>query len=324
MKAAVITLFGGPEVLEIATCDIPQPKANEVLIKVYAAGVNRPDIMQRQGKYAPPTGVVPDIPGLEIAGEIVSCGTNTKKWKIGDKVCALIPGGGYAEYAVADEGSCLRIPQGLNFIEAASLPETVFTVWHNVFNLGKLKAGETLLIHGGSSGIGTTAIQIAKAFNTKIFITAGSDEKCEACLQLGADRAINYKKQDFAETLQAEKIDVILDMIGGDYTEKNLKLLNTEGRLVLINAMKGLKSEINLLHIFSKRLVLTGSTLRARTHEFKESLGLDIQKNVWPLIENKSFKPVIYQTFKLEEVVDAHKLMESSKHIGKIVLSVSV
>ncbi|RRN77415.1 NAD(P)H-quinone oxidoreductase, partial [Pseudoxanthomonas sp. SGD-10] len=252
MKAAVITQFGDPEVIKIQKRDIPSPKADEVLIKIYAAGINRPDIMQRQGKYPPPVGAIADIPGLEVAGEIVSCGSEVTKWQVGDKVCALISGGGYAEYTIAHEGSCLPIPSGLSLVEAASLPETIFTVWYNVFMTGKLKAGESILIHGGSSGIGVTAIQLAKNTNARVFVTAGTKEKCSYCLELGADKAINYKEEDFFEVLKNERIDVILDMVGGDYTKKNISLLNTEGRLIMINAMKGAKSEINLLSVMTK------------------------------------------------------------------------
>jgi len=320
MKAVVITKFGAPDVLRAEERAVPKPEDNEVLISIKAAGVNRPDVSQRKGNYPPPPGASQDIPGLEIAGIVEKCGASVIKWKAGDKVCALIPGGGYAEYATVNSDHCLPIPPPLNFIEAASLPETVFTVWHNVFQRAQLKSGENFLVHGGSSGIGITAIQLAKALGAKVFTTAGSEEKCKACILLGAGLCINYKEEDFEESLKDEGCDVILDMIGGDYTSKNLRLLNIDGRLVFINAMKGSKAEFDAINLMRRRLTITGSTLRNRDAVFKTQLTADVQKNVWPLIETGKFKPVIYKTFPLAEAAKAHALMESSEHIGKIVL----
>lgn len=320
MKAIIITEPGGPKVLQLQERPMPQPAANEVLIKVKAAGVNRPDVIQRKGNYPPPAGVPADIPGLEIAGIVEQCGDAVTTLKKGDEVCALIGGAGYAAYAVANAAHCLPIPQGFDFIEAASLPETVLTVWHNVFQRGQLKAGENFLVHGGSSGIGITAIQLAKAFGATIFATAGSKEKCEACISLGADECINYKEDDFEMVLKTKAVDVILDMIGGDYTEKNIRLLNTDGRLVFINAMKGGKSSFDAIDIMRRRLTITGSTLRNRDASFKAALIAEVYKHVWPIIESGKFKPVIYKTFPLADAAAAHTLMESSEHIGKIVL----
>ncbi|CAN5771933.1 NAD(P)H-quinone oxidoreductase [soil metagenome] len=320
MKALVITRPGGTEVMQLQERPIPQPAANEVLLKVKAAGVNRPDVIQRKGNYAPPPGVSADIPGLEIAGIVEQCGDAISTLKNGDQVCALIGGAGYAEYAVANAAHCLPIPQGFDFIEAASLPETILTVWHNVFQRGELKAGENFLVHGGSSGIGITAIQLAKAFGATVFATAGSKEKCEACVSLGADECINYKEDDFEMALKTKAVDVILDMIGGDYTEKNIRLLNTGGRLVFINAMKGGMSSFDAIDIMRRRLTITGSTLRNRDAAFKAALVAAVHKYVWAIIESGKFKPVIYKTFPLEEAAEAHALMESSEHIGKIIL----
>jgi NADPH:quinone reductase len=320
MKAIIITEYGGPDVLQLQQRSAPVPSANEVLIKVKAAGVNRPDVMQRKGNYPPPPGAPADIPGLEVAGIVEACGSGVVATKKGDHVCALISGGGYAEYAIAHAAHCLPVPQHLNFTEAASLPETVLTVWHNVFQRGQLRAGENFLIHGGSSGIGITAIQLAKAFGAKVFATAGSKEKCEACVSLGADECINYKEDDFEIALKEREVDVILDMIGGDYIEKNLRLLNTDGRLVFINAMKGGKSSFDAIDIMRRRLTITGSTLRNRDVAFKAALVAEVYKHIWPIIENGKFKPVIYKTFPLADAVAAHALMESSEHIGKIIL----
>ncbi len=320
MKAVVISAPGLPEVLKVEEREIPKLNAHEVLIKVFAAGINRPDIMQREGKYPAPLGAPGDIPGLEIAGEVVAVGPYASKWKAGDKVCALIAGGGYAEFALAHEESCLPIPTGLSFIEAASLPETIFTVWHNVFERAKLKPGERFLVHGGTSGIGITAIQLAKAFGAKVVATAGSDEKCIACRRLGADFAVNYTTPNFFSSIKG--VDVILDMIGGAYFKEHLELLNPDGRLVFINAMKGNTASLNIMKIMSKRLTITGSTLRSRSDEFKADLAKQVEKNVWPLIQAGKFKPVIFQKFKLEDAPKAHQLMESSKHIGKIVLEI--
>jgi len=326
MRAAVITQPGEPEVLQIREREMPRPNATEVLIKVHTAGVNRPDVMQRQGKYPPPAGASEDIPGLEVAGEIVETGSGVSNWKPGDKICALLIGGGYAEYAIAQTGHCLAIPAGFSYAQAASLPETIFTVWHNVFQRGQLKAGENFLVHGGSSGIGITAIQLAKAMGAgKVFATAGTAEKCDACVSLGADICINYRENDFENALKEQGVDVILDMIGGDYIPKNIRLLNTDGRLVFINTMKGSRVKsgddyVDYGQIMRKRLTVTGSTLRNRDIEFKTLLALEIRDHVWPVLEKGLFKPVIFKEFPLEEAASAHKLMESSEHIGKIML----
>jgi len=324
MKAIVITQPGAPEVLQIRERETPRPAGSEVLIKVYAAGVNRPDVFQRKGNYPPPPGVPQDIPGLEVAGIVEEVGANVAEWKPGDRVCALLAGGGYAEYALAQAAHCLPVPEGWGFAEAASLPETVFTVWHNVFQRGRLQAGERFLVHGGSSGIGITAIQLAKAWGAEVFTTAGSDEKCAACHTLGADISINYKTSDFEEVLRKPGADVIVDMVGGDYIPKNLRLLREEGRLVFINTMKGGKvkgtDEVDFGLIMRKRLTVTGSTLRNRDHAFKAALTADIHRNVWPVLEKGLFKPVIAQSFPLAEAANAHTLMETSDHIGKIIL----
>ncbi len=326
MKAIVITQPGAPEVLQIREREKPTPDRSEVLIKVYAAGINRPDVFQRKGNYPPPPGAPQDIPGLEVAGVIEQTGADVTDWKPGDRVCALLAGGGYAEYALAQAAHCLPVPGsfGKEFAEAASLPETVFTVWHNVFQRGRLQAGERFLVHGGSSGIGITAIQLAKAFGAEVFATAGSDEKCAACDALGANITINYKNSDFEEVLKELGADVILDMVGGDYIPKNLRLLREEGRLVFINTMKGNKvradDEVDFGLIMRKRLTVTGSTLRNRDHAFKAALTSDIRQNVWPVLEKGLFKPVIARTFPLTEAAEAQALMESSDHIGKIIL----
>lgn len=323
MKAIVITRPGAPEVLQPAEREMPEPAAREVLIKVYAAGVNRPDVFQRKGNYPPPPGAPQDIPGLEVAGIIERVGAQVTSWEPGDRVCALLTGGGYAEYALAHEGHCLPLPRGFDFIQAASLPETIFTVWHNVFQRGHLRAGEHFLVHGGSSGIGITAIQLAKAFGTTVFTTAGSDEKCAACDALGADRSINYKTSDFEDQLMELGVDVILDMVGGDYIPKNLRLLREEGRMVFINTMKGGKvkgaDEVDFSLIMRKRLTVTGSTLRNRDDAFKSALAAEIREQVWPVLE-RGFKPVIAGVFPLAEAARTHALMESSDHIGKIIL----
>lgn len=288
---------------------VPVAKSGEVLIRVAAAGVNRPDLLQRIGKYPPPPGIT-DIPGLEVAGEIVGTG---------ERVCALLAGGGYAEYVVAPAGQCLPVPRNLSMVEAAALPETVFTVWNNVFLRGQLKPGETLLVHGGSSGIGTTAIQMAKALGAKVFVTAGSDEKCAACLNLGADKAINYKTHDFVK--EASGVDVILDMVGGDYVPRNLECLNPDGRHVSIASMNGAKAEIDIRTIMQKRLILTGSTLRPRPVAEKEDLARGILETVWPWIEAGKLKPLIHATFPLDQAQKAHDMLESGQIAGKIVLT---
>lgn len=321
MKAIVISQPGPPSVLWLQEKEDPSPKANEVLIKIKAAGVNRPDIFQRKGNYPAPPGAPQDIPGLEVSGVIEMHGKKATRWKEGDAVCALLAGGGYADYAVVSEDHCLPLPLNWSHEEAASLPETVFTVWHNVFQRGALKSGEHILIHGGSSGIGITAIQLAKAFGAKVSITAGSDIKCRACTELGADMAINYRTEDFEDVLKGEGVDVILEMVGGDYIAKDLRLLKSDGRIVFINAMKGGKAEMNALDIMRRRLTVTGSTLRARDHAFKAALAEAVLKNVWPVIESGKFKPVIFKTFGLSDAAAAHELLETGTHIGKIVLT---
>ncbi|MCC3153067.1 NAD(P)H-quinone oxidoreductase [Hymenobacter sp. BT770] len=322
MNAIIIQQPGGPEVLQLHQQPKPQPAAHEVLIKVQAAGVNRPDVLMRQGKYAGSGDVTGLVPGLEIAGIVEQCGASAARWQPGDAVCALLPAGGYAEYAVVDARHCLPVPTGLSMVEAAALPETVFTVWHNVFQRGELQPNETLLAHGGSSGIGTIAIQLAKAMGSRVAITAGDEAKCEACRQLGADWAINYKTEDFEQVLQAQGVDVVLDMIGGDYIAKNLRLLKDDGRLVFINAMKGATGEFNALEVMRRRLHITGSTLRPRSADFKAALAAEVEKHVLPLVVAGKVRPVIYKTFPLAEAAAAHQLMESSAHIGKIVLEV--
>jgi NADPH2:quinone reductase len=325
MRAVEIKKPGGPEALVPAERPLPTPKPNEILVKVAAAGVNRPDVLQRQGLYAVPPDAS-DLPGLEIAGEVVACGSSATRWKVGDKVCALAHGGGYAEYCVVPEVQALPLPKGLSLIEAASLPETFFTVWSNVYDRGRLKAGETLLVHGGSSGIGVTAIQIARAMGNRVLATAGSDEKCAACVKLGADKAINYRSQDFlAEVLAAtdnKGVNVILDMVGGDYVPKELKCLAEEGRLVFIAFLRGPKTELDINEVMRRRLTLTGSTLRPRPVEFKGAVAASLRQHVWPLIEAGKIKPVVFKTFPLAQAADAHRLMESSQHIGKLVLTV--
>lgn len=315
MQAIEIT---PPGRLTLCQRPVPQAKSGEVLIRVAAAGVNRPDLLQRIGKYPPPDGIT-DIPGLEVAGEIVA--SEDSRWKTGTKICALLAGGGYAEYAVAPAGQCLPIPGTLSMAEAAALPETVFTVWNNVFLRGQLKPGETLLIHGGSSGIGTTAIQMAKAFGAKVVVTAGSDEKCTACKILGADIAVNYKTHDYVEELSGIGVDVILDMVGGDYIARNLKILNPDGRHVSIASMQSPTAEIDIRTIMQKRLILTGSTLRPRPVAEKEELAKGIRETVWPWIERSLLHPHVHASFPLAEAQKAHDLLESGTVTGKIVLS---
>lgn len=321
MKAIVIKQPGGPEVLQTAERPVPEPASNEVLIKVVAAGVNRPDVFQRKGNYPPPPGAPQDIPGLEVSGYVEKAGEDVASFKTGDAVCALVAGGGYAEYVLADAGSCLPIPKGMDITQAAALPETIFTVWHNVFQRGRLQAGETLLIHGGSSGIGTTAIQLGKAFGAKVIVTVGSEEKVQLCLKLGADIAINYKNQDFAAILKNEGIDVILDMVGGDYIAKNINILRPDGRLVFINLMKGSKpTDVDFGKIMAKRLTITGSTLRNRDLGFKRALAEEIHRHVWPIIESGRFSPIINRTFPLADATEAHRFMESGDSTGKLIL----
>ncbi|GAA3950862.1 NAD(P)H-quinone oxidoreductase [Hymenobacter algoricola] len=324
MNAIIITGPGGPEVLQQQTRPLPEPAAHEVLIRVEAAGVNRPDVLLRQGKYAGSGDVAGSVPGLEVAGRIEKCGAAVVRWQVGAAVCALLAAGGYAEYAVVDACHCLPVPAGWTMTEAASLPETVFTVWHNVFQRGQLQPGETLLVHGGSSGIGITALQLAHALGSPVFVTVGSAEKARACEQLGAAGAINYKTTDFEAVVQAAGgADVILDMVGGEYTPKNLRLLKDDGRLVFINAMQGGKAEVNALDIMRRRLTISGSTLRPRSADFKAALAAEVERGVWPLLAAGQFRPVIHRTFALADAAAAHRLLESSTHIGKIVLTVS-
>jgi putative PIG3 family NAD(P)H quinone oxidoreductase len=315
---------GAPNVLFCNEGPTPSVSADEVLIKVCAAGVNGPDIAQRKGFYPPPEDASP-ILGLEVAGEIVEIGTGVEEWQVGDFVCALVPGGGYAEYVKTRANHCLSIPIGISIIEAASLPETFFTVWSNLIDRAGLKAGESLLVHGGSGGIGTTAIQIAKSLGVKVFITAGTDEKCRACLDLGADHAINYREQDFVQVIEqhteGKGVNVVLDILGGDYINRNLKALSLEGRLVTIAVSQGHKANIYITPIMVKRLTWTGSTLRPQSSDSKRLIARALEKNVWPLIAKGEIKPVIYKTFPLEQASKAHALLESSAHIGKIVLT---
>jgi len=315
---------GGPEVLRETTRPLPKVATGEVLIKVAAAGINRPDTLQRKGGYPPPPGAS-DLPGLEVAGTIVALGNDVSEWKIGDSVCALVSGGGYAEYCVAPAIQCLPVPRGLSMTEAASLPETFFTVWSNVFDRAKLAPGESFLVQGGSSGIGVTAIQMAHALGHQVFATAGNQEKCTACEKLGA-HAINYKTQDFVavikEATQGRGVDVILDMVGGDYVQRELNTLADDGRLVFINTMAGREATIDFRSMMQRRLTITGSTLRPRPVAFKGAIAKALREKIWPIIEAGQIKPVIYQTFPLPDASAAHALMESSRHIGKIVLTV--
>ncbi|MBI0400481.1 NAD(P)H-quinone oxidoreductase [Cyclobacterium marinum] len=325
MKAVVITQPGLPEVLKIKEESKPQIGRDEILIKVRAIGINRPDVAQREGKYPAPEGVPKDIPGLEVSGWVADLGENVKTWEIGDKVCALLAGGGYAEYVAVPQEQCLTIPEGLSLEEAASLPETFFTVWNNVFQIGNFKKDEIVLVHGGSSGIGVAAIQMVKAMGGQVIVTAGSEEKCETCLDLGASFAINYKEQDFEvevkKYLGNKKVDIVLDMVGGSYTIKNLRLLNRKGRLIMINAMENRMGEVDLLRIMSHQLVITGSTLRPQSKGYKGHIATNLMEKIWPLFPDK-IKPVIHTAFPMEAAAEAHKLLESSNHIGKILLLV--
>ena len=324
MRAVEVHQPGGPEVLKPARRPLPLPKAGEVLVRVAAAGVNRPDILQRMGLYPVPPGAS-DLPGLEIAGEVVACGAGTTLWKPGDKVCALTHGGGYAEYCAVPEAQALPIPGKLSMLEAASLPETFFTVWNNVYDRARLVPGESLLVQGGSSGIGVTAIQMAVATGNRVIATAGSDAKCAACVQLGAEKAINYRTHDFAAEVMAatggKGVNVILDMVGGDYVPKELKCLADDGRLVFIAFLRGAKTELDLGELMRRRLTLSGSTLRPRTIDYKGYIARNLRDRIWPLVAAGKIKPVIYRTFALEQAADAHRLMESGEHIGKIVLT---
>lgn len=327
MKAVEITSFGAPDVLRLVLRPTPVPIAGELLIRVSASGINRPDILQRTGNYPVPPGAS-DIPGLEVAGVIVAGDLSAMAlagFNVGDRVCALVAGGGYAEWCVAPVGQCLPVPQGLTDIEAASLPETYFTVWSNVFERAHLLSGETLLIQGGSSGIGVTAIQMAKALGATVLVTAGSDEKCAACLDLGADHAINYKTSDFAEEVKkytnGKGVNVILDMVAGNYVSREVECLAEDGRLVIIAVQGGIKAEINAGLVLRKRLTITGSTLRPRSLEFKTAIAKALRQTVWPLVASGRIKPVIHSTFGAIDAAKAHALMESNKHIGKIVLT---
>jgi putative PIG3 family NAD(P)H quinone oxidoreductase len=324
MIAITIAKPGGPEVLQPIEVALPRPGPREVLIRVAGAGINRPDLMQREGKYPAPPGAT-DIPGLEVSGTVSACGAAVTRWREGDNVCALLSGGGYAEYCVAPDAQCLPVPKGVDLVTAGGIPETFFTVWMNVFDRGHLRAGESFLVHGGASGIGTTAIQMARAFGARVFATAGTDEKCAACERLGAERAINYKTEDFVAAVTAltggRGVDVILDMVGAPYFAKNVDLLATEGRLLQIAVLHGAKAEISLVRLLRQRLTITGSVLRARTVEEKGAIAAAVERAVWPLFEEGKIQPVVYATFPLRQAAEAHRLMESGSHVGKILLT---
>ncbi len=323
MNYIQIEKHGDPGVLKLHSMPVPEPGPGEILIKVAAAGVNRPDVMQRKGLYPPPPGAT-DVPGLEVSGTVVSVGQNVSKPPINSEVCALVTCGGYAEYCLAAASICLPVPEKISLVNAAGIPETFFTIWTNVFKRGQLKAGESLLVHGGSSGIGTTAIQLGKAFGATVYTTAGTSDKCEFCNNLGADAAINYREQDFSEEIkrltEGKGVNVILDMVGGPYFPKNIRLLADEGRLVQIALMQGSKAEVDFRSLLLKRVTLTGSTLRPRSVEEKTKIAHALQKNVWPLLESGAIRPIIHETFPLKQASEAHRLMESSAHIGKILL----
>lgn len=322
MKVIEIVEPGGPSVLKSSVRSIPKPKRNEVLIKISYAGINRPDVLQRSGSYLPPPGAS-DLPGLEASGIIFAIGKNVTNWEVGDEVCALLPGGGYAEYAVTQASHCLPVPTGMSLKQAAALPETLFTVWSNVFQRGGLKPNEKFLVHGGSSGIGTMAIQLANLFGSEVYATAGSEAKCSACEKLGAIRAINYNKEDFLEVIKSiGGVHLILDMVGGAYIEKNIKALVDDGRLVQIAFLKGAKVELNFAQIMTRRLTVTGSTLRPQSDLSKSQIASELLEKIWPLLSTGRINPVINSVFDLNDVSSAHLLMESSKHIGKIVLKV--
>ncbi len=325
MTAIEIAESGGPDVLQPVERAVPLPTAGEILIKVAAAGVNRPDVVQRLGLYPPPPGAS-DIPGLEVAGTVAAVGEGVTGWQAGERVCALIAGGGYAEYATAPAPQALPVPGTFDMVQAAGIPETFFTVWSNVFDRGRLAKGESILIHGGSSGIGTTAIQLARAFGATVYVTVGSAEKAKFCEELGAQKAINYREQDFVEEIKAltdgAGVDVILDMVGGDYLPRNIRALKPDGRLVQIALMAGREGELDLGRLMTRRLTVTGSTLRARSVDFKGEIANSLREKVWPLFEAGKIAPVIHQTFPLREASRAHELMESSNHIGKIILTV--
>lgn len=323
MACAEIDGSGGPEVLKPARRPLPEPSAGEVLIRVAAAGVNRPDVIQRLGLYPAPPGAS-DLPGLEVSGTVVATATESGRWRVGDQVCALVAGGGYAEYCTAPDPQCLPVPEGLDLVQAAALPETFFTVWSNLFDRAGLQAGESLLVHGGTSGIGTTAIQMAHHLGARVFATAGSDDKCRVCRDLGAEIAVNYRESDFVEAVRGatdgKGANVVLDMIGGDYVRRNIRALAPDGRLVFIAFMQGSKVEVDMMPVMLKRLTVTGSTLRARDVAFKGAIAAELESTVWPLLASGAIRPVIDRTFPLAEAAAAHRLMESSEHIGKIVL----
>ena len=326
MRAVEITEPGAPEVLQEISVPIPEPGESEVLIKVEAAGVNRPDVLQRLGMYPLPADADP-LPGLEVAGEIFATGANVSRWKTGDKVMALCHGGGYAEYCHVDEGHCLPVPANLSMVEAAAVPETYFTVWYNVFMRAGLNAGETILVHGGSSGIGTTTIQLAKAIGASVITTAGTDAKCDFCTDLGADYAINYKDNDWersvGELTDGKGVDVVLDMVAGPYMQKNINVLGRDGRYVIIAFLQGPKAELNMRQVLGKRLTITGSTLRPQTTAEKTAIASELASNVLPLLDSGKVRPIIDSTFTLADAAKAHALMESSKHMGKIVLEIA-
>ena len=325
MLAIEISEPGGPDVLVPVERPIPVPSHGEVLVRVEAAGVNRPDVLQRLGRYPPPPGAS-DIPGLEVAGTIVDLGPGVIAWRVGERVCALLSGGGYAEYCTVPAAQCLPIPRGLSSTEAAGIPETTFTVWANVFERGRLAAGETFLVHGGSSGIGTTAIQLARAHGARVLTTAGSAEKCAACVALGAELAINYHEQDFVAVVKAATgdrgVQLVLDMVGGDYLQRNIDVLGMEGRLVMIGRQRGLRSEIDVMPILRRRLTLTGSTLRTRSVEEKGALARVVHEQVWPLFESGAVRVPVHATFPLRDAAAAHRVMEASTHVGKLILRV--
>ena len=325
MTAIEIATPGGPDVLQPKTLPVPKPGAGQILVRIAAAGVNRPDVAQRMGLYPPPPGHSP-LPGLEIAGEVAATGPSVSRWKVGDKVCALVNGGGYAQFAIAEDSIALPIPAGLDMVRAAAVPETFFTVWNNVFERGRLAAGEWFLVHGGSSGIGTTAIQLAKAFGAKVIATAGSAEKCKVCTELGADRAVNYKSEDFVAAARdatgGRGVDLTLDMVAGEYTERNIIAAAEDGRIVQIAVLGGADVKFNISRLMMKRLTLTGSTLRPRTREVKAGFARALEAKVWPLLASGKVKVVMDSTFPLAKAADAHRRLESSDHIGKIVLTV--
>lgn len=325
MKVVEISHPGGPEVLKITDRDLPNPGAGEVLVKVHAFGINRPDVFQRLGNYPPPAGVT-DIPGLELAGTIVSGDLSGSKLKVGDEICALVAGGAYAEYCVVPVAQCLPIPKGFNMVQAAAIPETYFTVWSNVFDRGQLAAGESLLIHGGASGIGTAAISLAKAFGNDVYATAGSDARVSNIERLGCTRGINYKTQDFVEEIKTltnnRGVDVILDMVAGDYLERNINALADDGRIVIIALLGGAKGKVNCGQILRRRLTITGSTLRARHVEFKANIARSLEQKVWPLFENGTIEPIVYKTFDFGDIQQAHSLMDAGDQIGKIVVTI--